>query len=86
MSPHDLHSPWRKSAIMPIWSFQLTLISVDLIISVLILVIINNIPAQTITVGGKKIMLEAGIQEYVFSYPVHPTSCTPHVEYKRTKY
>lgn len=71
---YDLHSPWRKSAIMPIWSFQLTLLSVDLIIAAFLLCIIDNTPAQTVRVGGKSITMTSGTQEYVLPF-LHDLPC-----------
>lgn len=73
--PYSLHSLWRKSAIMPIWSFQLALLSIDLMVSILILPIISNTPDQTITVGGKDITLVSSTQKYVL--PRHHPSTTP---------
>ncbi|KUJ07601.1 uncharacterized protein LY89DRAFT_359004 [Mollisia scopiformis] len=61
---YNLHSPWRKSAIMPIWSFQLILLSVDLIIAALLVCITNNTPAQTVSIGGKNVTIEAGTQSW----------------------
>ncbi|CZR67563.1 uncharacterized protein PAC_17462 [Phialocephala subalpina] len=62
--PYDLHSPWRKSAIMPIWSFQLILLSVDLIIMALLVCITDNTPTQTVKIDGKNVTIVAGTQNW----------------------
>lgn len=61
---YDLHSPWRKSAIMPIWSFQLILLSIDLIIMALLVCITDNTPTQVVTVDGSNVTIESGTQNW----------------------
>lgn len=50
---------------MPIWSFQLILLSVDLIIAALLLVIINNMPSQVVKIDGVNVTVDGGTQKYV---------------------
>lgn len=72
---YDVSSPWRKSAIMPIWSIQLILLSVDLIIAAILIGITDNAPTQTINVGGSLITINSGTQKYVFFSFLLPNYC-----------